>query len=172
MIQREVTECGLRIVQIGFFRVNSCCSKYGHVEIRFSDGTITSITRDPGYVHFEPGRLMTRYNCFFQIHLTSLEEEAMEQKAFDAHQNKVPFSYMSMIWNFAPLTRNYPLNGEFCSSYVTKLLQMVGYCEELDPRRTSPDDLFKCLVEDNRVVVSVNRKIWSLTTSYEISRNG
>jgi len=144
----------MRVVQIVFFPANSCLQKYGHVEVQFSDGTTTSITRDPGIVHLIPKRLMN-YSCFFEISIT--EEQENEMIDFAQIYPK-RFSLITMYWNFLPIFKNFPRrSGTFCSEYICCLLQIAGFCESLDSYRTSPDDLYHELRFDERVMCSRNK---------------
>jgi hypothetical protein len=77
-------------------------------------------------------------------------------------KDQEPFSYFAMIWNFAPITRNWPVGGMFCSQYVTLLLQKVGLAANLNPATTSPDDLFEYLKHERRAVASYNRCLFKL----------
>jgi hypothetical protein len=158
---RHVSPTGLNICKIGFFassrNVCSCGYRYAHVEVRFSDYCVTSITRAPtGKVHIIPGKRMSNpnYCCFFEIALESKVEEEMVEFAerYDAG-----FSSLVMYWNFAPILRNWPIRGwgTFCSAYVCRLLQIADLCQGMDPDRTSPDDLFIALAQDDRIMCSM-----------------
>jgi len=170
-ISRETTPQGNPIIQVGFFRATpswwSCGplnATYEHVELRFSDGTITSITRDPGTIHYEQGRMLSNpnYRCFFQIAIDTKEEEYIQGLAKKcADSADMRFSYMAMIWNFAPITRNWPINGVFCSQYITMLLQHIRIATDLNPLTTSPDDLFHTLKRDKRAIASYNRNLFT-----------
>lgn len=156
------TAQGTPIIQIGFFKSlsNWLGQTYEHVELRFSDGTVTSITRDPGRVHYSKGRLLSnpKYSCFFQIAIdpeTEAYVQRMAEKA--ASDESVRFSYVAMVWNFFPLTRCYPLSGTFCSQYITKLLHAMDIATHLNPQTTSPDDLFETLKREPRAIVSFNK---------------
>lgn len=126
------------------------------MELRFSDGTATSITKHPGRVHYIANKQMRNpnYRCFFQVHLDSTDEFHLRAYA-DTFQNET-FSTFSMYWNFIfpcfPSSR-----GTFCSKYIAMLLQKIGLCKELNPLTTSPDDLFESLAKDDRAVVSYNK---------------
>ncbi len=165
-IERETTPQGQHIVQVGFFAAEPSCiaARYEHVELRFSDNTVTSITRDPGYVHYEEGRVLSnpKYRCFFQIALDPTEEFRMQTLAQQYALRRESFSYFAMIWNFAPITRWWPISGLFCSQYVTVLLQSVGLAADLQPSSTSPDDLFEYLKYEDRAIASYNRCLFKL----------
>lgn len=170
-ISRNTTPQGHHVIQVGFFQAESSCltsfaqARYAHVELRFSDNAVTSITRDPGYVHYEQGRMLSnpKYRCFFEIALAPAEEARMQEIAREyAKDTTAQFSYLAMIWNFAPITRLWPLDGLFCSQYVTLLLQKVGLAADLLPARTSPDDLFDYLKHERRAIASYNRCLFKL----------
>ena len=150
------------VIKIGFFassrNVCSCGYRYAHVELRFSDYSVTSITRTPtGKVHIIPGKRMSNpmYCCFFEVVIEPTVEEQMVQFA-EQSLDMTSFSAIAMYWNFTPLLRRYPIRklGTFCSAYVCRLLQIGELCQELDPDTTSPDDLFYSLARDERVVCS------------------
>jgi len=152
----NLTATGLPIIQIGFFSDwNTCRHRYTHVELRFSDYTVTSITRYPGRVHLIQDKKMSnpRYRGFFEVATTFDNEAKMRHYAETCTEG---FSSFSMYWNFivpfCPIRRW----GFFCSAYICKLLQIGGFCEGMDPYRASPDDLFKELTSDDRVVCSFN----------------
>lgn len=158
--ERNTTSTGLSIIQIGFFKTNSCFQKYGHVELRFSDYTVTSITQNPGVVHILKDKKMSNpnYSCFFEIAVEPEVEESMIQFA---HEYPKQFSVITMYFNFLPILKNYPRRtGTFCSEYICCLLQVGGFCESLDSYRTSPDDLFNELRFDDRVVCSRNKSFF------------
>ena len=125
---------------------------------------MTSITRDPGTVHYDEGRMLSnpKYRCFFQIAIHPKQEERIQTMAREYAQSGVKFSYLAMLWNFAPITRNWPIGGFFCSQYVTTLLQAVQIACDLDPRTTSPDDLFDNLKKNPRAIASFNRCLFKL----------
>jgi hypothetical protein len=157
------TALGQNIIQVGFFRndASSCCRilRYAHVELRFSDGTATSITRYPGRVHYIANKQMSNpnYSCFFQIHLDPLEEFHLRAYA-DEFQDET-FSVFAMYWNF--IFRCVPLNyGTFCSKYITMLLQKINLCKELNPLTASPDGVFESLAKDERAIVSFNKQLY------------
>lgn len=149
------TPSGLHILQIGFFSGGNCCRhKYSHVELRFSDGTVTSITRNPGRVHLIYDKQMSNplYSGFYQISVSPVIEQQMRYYAETCTES---FSSFSMYWNFLfPCTvRRW---GFFCSAYICKLLHIASFCTDLDPYRTSPDDLYKELSIDERALCSYN----------------
>lgn len=150
----------MKIITIGFFRATGCsrvCQRYSHVEMRFSDGTVTSITRDPGYVHYDQTRVLSNqnYSCFMSLHVTSEQEERMQNAAYNHHVRKTPFGWFSMYWNFlcCPIRGS---NSLFCSQYVVELLQMCGQCMDLDPATTSPTHLYIALLENEDFYFSTN----------------
>lgn len=173
-VYRELTPQGDPIIQIGFFksRQTFTCGgllsqRYEHVELRFSDGSVTSITRDPGRVHYEHGRQLSNplYSCFFQMVVDEETEKYMQKMASHyANCETKRFSYLAMIWNFAPVTRWYPLDGLFCSQYITTLLKVAHVAEELDPRTTSPDHLFDSLRKHPRCIASFNKSLFTYSS--------
>jgi hypothetical protein len=139
------------IIQIGFFPANSCFQKYGHVEVRFSDGTSTSITRDSEYVHLLP-KTLVRYSCFFQV---AISQEMENEMMIFASEYPKKFSTFTMYWNF--IFKKYPIRrGTFCSEYICCLLQLAGFCQNMDSYVTTPDDLYNELRFDARVYCSRN----------------
>jgi hypothetical protein len=156
-VDRNLTHNRLPILQIGFFAGGGWCGqRYSHVELRFSDYVVTSITKSPGVAYFIPGKRLSNpgYRCFFDVAVDPHVEEAMRDYAERFHE---PFSSLSMFWNFTCgsccciRTR-----GTFCSAYICRILQVGGLCEALDPQTTSPDRLFRELSGDPRTVCSVN----------------
>lgn len=86
----------------------------------------------------------------------------MQRQALRASEDpSIRFSYLAMVWNFAPITRNWPMEGVFCSQYVCRLLQMALLVTDLNPLTTSPDDLFNALKKDRRAVASFNKCLFS-----------
>ena len=167
-VERNLTPQGNPIIQIGFFKTQSpscwISQTYEHVELRFSDGTTTSITRDPGRVHYDASRLLSNrnYSCFFQVVLDPETENYMQKLAARyANSEDCRFSYMAMLWNFAPITRNFPIDGLFCSQYVTVLLNAAELASDCPPKTTSPDDLFNSLRKDARCTASYNRCLFT-----------
>ena len=169
---RNTTPQGDPIIQIGFFKATSSrlftCgalnAQYSHVELRFSDNTVTSITRDPGRVHYEKGRTLSNpmYSCFFQIAIRPQQEADMQKLARHYAEAKEPqFSYVAMIWNFTPIARNFPMQGMFCSQYICMLLQHVSIAVDLNPLTTSPDNLYDNLRRDKRAIASYNRCLFT-----------
>lgn len=150
-----LTAFGLPIIQIGFFADGNCGHKYSHVELRFSDYTVTSITRYPGKVHLIPGKQMSNplYSGFFEIAITPLIERKMRNYAETCEES---FSSLTMYWNFLFSCCTIRRYGFFCSAYICKLLQIAGFCEGMDPYRTSPDDLYRELGADDRALCSFN----------------
>lgn len=152
------------VVTVGFFRAEGCsrsCQKYSHVEVRFSDGTVTSITRNPGHVHYDQTRVLSKgnYSCFMSVQVTPKQEEAMQQLAYHHYVNRTPFGSVSMFWNFVCLPC--PIRNEsslFCSQYVIKLFQHCGMLLELDPDRTSPTVLFEEMCKNEDFYFSTNAK--------------
>ncbi len=129
-----------------FFRSKGTCTcrhKFAHVELQFSDSSTTSILRNPGRVHILENPLFNSHKSF-GLSVTPETERLMRYYA--EHCDDV-FSSITMYWNFIiPIwTRR---EGTFCSAYICKLLQIAGYCSELDPYRTSPDDLYNWFYEE------------------------
>lgn len=154
-----------RRVTIGFFRARGCgqCfQKYEHVELRFSDGTTTSITSDPGRVHYDQYRVLSNehYACFMSVGVTKEQEEAMMNLAWDHHNNGTGFNRIAMYWNFVcclcPIRTK---ESVFCSQYVVILLQAANLLLDLDPSRTSPTSLYKRISQgEDGFIYSVNTK--------------
>ena len=153
----------MKIVTIGFFRTTGCsktCQRYAHVEMRFSDGTVTSITRNPGYVHYDQTRVLSNqnYSCFVSLNVTPEQEERMQNVAYDHYVRKTPFAWFSMYWNFICC---YPIRNRqslFCSQYIVELLQLCDQCMDLDPARTSPTQLYHALVDNEDFYFSTNSR--------------
>lgn len=192
MKERKVTKTGLRIVCVGFYSpefdpsiangnagwMNRLASwwtsndqglVYSHVELRFSDGALTSITRNPGTVHYIPsqiGRLLSNpgYNSFWELYCTAEQEEAMQRYAMECARVGIPFNGTAQYWNFIPGLSCLPIRAQgsafFCSEYVTTLLQRADFLQELDAATTSPTQLHDALVaaarETNLVRPSYN----------------
>jgi len=163
---RRRTRDGKRIIEIAFAtpaetndtfveKTASCITGspegqvFCHVEIRFSDGYVSSITADPGKVHYQQGRMLGNpaYKRFFSLYVSPQDEKSMQSYAHHAAKREIPFNKMGMYWNFLPCL-NYVWtvrkNGEafFCSEYITTLLQLTGRLSELDAAKTSPTALY------------------------------
>jgi hypothetical protein len=158
---RNTLPNGLQVIQIGFFASSrnacACGHRYAHVELRFSDYSVTSITRAPtGKVHIIPDKRMsnTNYCCFFEL---AVNPEVEERMMSYAQTNNAEFSVLAMYLNFL-CCFTIRSRGTFCSAYVCRLLQLAGMCNDLDPDRTSPDHLFEALAADDRVVCSFNNR--------------
>ncbi len=154
-VDRRKTPQGEHIILIGFFRSSSnyFLQRYEHVELQFSDGYVTSITRDPGYVHYCKEKGLSRYTCFFEIAIHPKYEEKMQLQAQNTHE---PFSTIAMYWNF--LFSCYPIDGLFCSNYITTLLQVDHELAiDLNAKITTPDVLFEYLKHEKRAICSYNK---------------
>jgi hypothetical protein len=140
---------------------------YSHVELRFSDGAVTSITQSPGYVHYETNRLLSNvgYRCFFELSIDASLELAMQQYAQECARQQISFNRLAMYWNFIPCLPPIYSNGQsfFCSEYITTLLQMCNACSELTPALTSPTDLYESLKGNPHVNVTFNRALAKAT---------
>lgn len=154
----------MRVVTVGFFKNEGCYKtfqKYSHVEVRFSDGTVTSITRNPGYVHYDQTRVLSKsnYTCFMSINVTPDQEEAMQQLAYHHYVHRTPFGSVAMFWNFLCLLC--PIRSEsslFCSQYVIKLFQRGGILLDIDPDTTSPTTLLDEMRKNEDFYFSTNTK--------------
>ena len=139
---------------------------YSHVELRFGNGAITSVTKDPGYVHYETDRLLSNsgYRCFFEIDLDPSLEIAIREYAMKCANAKVPFNGIAVYWNFLPLCSRLPIysNSEsfFCSEYIATLLQMVHQCPLLTPALTSPNDLYASLKMNPQASITFNKTLF------------
>lgn len=166
---RHTTRDGRRIVMIGFRtpgtgdtslfnRVASWITSsgtgvvYSHVEMRFSDGTVTSITESLNQVHYDDTRVLSagEYKSFFEIHISPEQEDVMQIYAKKMAEAAVPFNKCGMMLNFWPCCLSCCVvrkkgDAYFCSEYVTDLLQLIQYVPELDASRTSPNALHAAL---------------------------
>lgn len=131
----------------------------------FSDGSVTSITADPGKVHYDESRFLSNpsYRYFFEIYLSRHQEQAMEAYARACAEREIPFNKSGMYWNF--VCPCIPIRKEgkalFCSEYVTRMLQTIGYLPDLDSAKTSPNDLYLALKNCRDVHVGVNTKLYN-----------
>jgi hypothetical protein len=179
--ERNLTKNGNRIIKIAFLElcddslVTKCASyltanetekSFSHVELMFSDGTVTSITQHPGFVHYDSNRYLsnTSYKYFFEIYVSPKEELVMDTYAKSCVNNKITFNKCGMYWNFIPCLSYFAYtNGGksmFCSEYVTKLLQTIGYLSNLDPSKTSPNDLYLAMKNCKSVKIGFNSKLY------------
>lgn len=124
---------------------------YSHVELRFSDYTVTSVTQN-STVHYEPRVLSNPgYTCFFRIPVSAEQEQRMQQMAREYCERRIPFNKAGFWWNFLPLVgARMPLRREgsavFCSEYITRLLQAGDLLpDHLDSATISPTDLYMLL---------------------------
>lgn len=154
----------MKVITVGFFRAEGCtkaCQKYSHVEVRFSDGTVTSITRNPGHVHYDQTRVLSKsnYSCFMSINVTTEDETLMQDFAYQHYIQQTPFAALAMWWNFVCLPCPIRSNKSFfCSQYVVKIFQHCGMLMELDADRTSPTQLFNALQKNDDFYYSINTK--------------
>jgi len=176
---RYLTEQGKRVIKIGFRTpgdYNAGCFNtvaswmtdngsgqiFSHVEVRFSDGYVTSITETNNKIHYDNTRVLSadEYRSFFEIHVTAEQENIMQAYAEKAWKEEVPFNKCAMMWNFLPCLSFCAIRKKgtafFCSEYITVLLQLIGYVPELDPSLTSPNDLHAALTTADNVYVSIN----------------
>lgn len=182
---RQETVHGKRVIQLAFVKPNPETSglmsriaswltaqpgsrhTFSHVELRFSDGFVTSITEDPGVVHYEDGRLFSnsRYRSWLELHVTPQEERLMQGYAQAMYEKQVPFNKMGMYWNFIPCCACFPVrrteDAFFCSEYITMVLQQGGYFLELDPATTSPTMLHKALQSSGEAKMSFNSELYN-----------
>lgn len=141
---------------------------YTHVELRFSDNSITSITRDPGTVHyFKAGKDLSRqgYTCFFEIDVNSSLELAMKDYAQDCADKEIPFNYWGMYFNFIPILNTfYTYDSEctsfFCSEYIVHVLQKGGMFGDLIPHLTTPNMLYEALKNSPITDISFNKTLY------------
>ena len=166
-VRREVTKDRKHLVTIGFFEpkeqqdmgcfancVNSIAASwtaregltYSHVEMRFSDGIVTSVTQNTP-VHLERRVLSNpNYKSFFRIAVAPDKERKMKLLAEKYHKEEVRFNTGGMWWNFIPLLKYIPLQrggrSVFCSEYMVQLLQEADFLLAIRPESTSPNDLY------------------------------
>jgi len=133
---------------------------YTHVEMRFSDGTVTSITQKPGTIHYLQGKMMShhKYSRFYELHVTWDEEQRMQNYAENAAREEIPFNKCGMYWNFIPCCFPIDKKGKafFCSEYIVTLLQLIDHLPDLDPHTTSPNKLFEAIENDPNFKSSYN----------------
>ena len=179
-VDRNLTRSGKRIVRIAFFEpddrngtmlgsvaafctANKTGRTFSHVEMMFSDGAVTSVTQDPGVVHYDETRLLSnpRYRHVYEIYINPKEERVMVAFAKDCVRRRVGFNKCAMYWNFIPCCIAIRRNGSeyFCSEYITQMLQSIGYVPDLDPAVTSPNDLYLALKESG-VKTGINEKLF------------
>ena len=178
-VDRNTTKNGKYIIKIGFrstdcqdtsltgkiatyFTSNGTRVTYQHVELMFSDQHVTSITKVPGTIHYDLQKLMSnkQYSRFYELHVTWDEEQRMQNYAENAFKEKIPFNKCGMYWNFIPycFTVNRQEKAFFCSEYIVKLLQEIGRVPNLISYKTSPNELFVALENDEEFMVSMNTK--------------
>ena len=140
---------------------------YSHVELVFSDGHVTSVTQNPGYVHYEKRKQLgnPRYSLFYEIHMPKKSEWEMQQYAKAAFENRVEFNKVAMYWNFMPCMSCFAIqsNGKsfFCSEYIVTLLQRAGYLTELNAHLTSPSELMYVMKQKpKKFLTSLNDKTY------------
>jgi len=178
----RTTKEGKRIVKIGFrtpkatdtsffnraasWITNTGTGRiYSHVEMRFSDGVVTSITETTNKIHYDDTRVLSaiEYKSFFEIHISPEQEEVMQIYAKKMADAEVPFNKWGMMLNFLPCcffsccAVRKQGRAYFCSEYITDLLQLIQYVPELDASRTSPNALHAALLA--RVGKDVYRSI-------------
>lgn len=141
---------------------------FTHVELRFSNGYGTSITADEGRVHYEQ-RLHTRdnYSYIVELHVTPDEERKAEDLARNMHKDpSVGFNQRGFMLNFLPVVGTLAKatqhnNNVFCTQYIVLLLHEMNRLLDVDPRDTSPQQLYHIMrqeVRDGRAHISWNRE--------------
>lgn len=161
---RNVTPGGKRVLQVAFYETNGCgrcIQRFRHVELRFSDDTVTSITKDPGVVHYDQEKIMSSdgYSWFLQVTLEPYLEDRMQQKAFLYWEHQTRFANWALYWNF--ICCCFPFRGDntlFCSQYITLLFQEAGMLKQLDSDRTTPTALFNALQTYDNVMFGSNTR--------------
>ena len=139
---------------------------YSHVELRFSDGSTTSITQDTGYVHYDKNRTLSNagYTCFYEIDIDETIETIVQEYAMQCNERKIPFNTWAVYWNFLPICSNYPIRANtkafFCSEYITTLMHKINQCPELIPELTSPTDLYISLKNNPQFAITFNRTLY------------
>lgn len=135
--------------------------RFGHVELRFSNNKVISITRSGGGVHYEQRVLSkSNYSTFFKIAVTELEEQKMERLAQEIYEQKPSFNLWGMLWNFAPFTSHctvYRNNSYFCTELLLKLLQEGGIFLGVDPAKVSPNKLYDMCIQEKRAIITLNK---------------
>ena len=163
-VDRDITPNGKRILYVAFYNAQGCgrcCQRFRHVELRFSDGTVTSITKNPGVVHYDSSKIMRNdnYSCFFKVFLDPQLEDWMQQKARWYYDQQTLFARWGVFWNF--ICCCWPLRGDqtlFCSQYITILLQIADMVPQLDPDCTSPTQLYTELKMCENVMMGSNKR--------------
>lgn len=129
---------------------------FTHVELRFSDGKGTSITSKSGKIHYE-NRLHTRQNYSFvaEYLLTEGEERRVQSLAEDMFDQGVGFNRRGFLLNFLPiigkLWAGEASDGSvFCTEYIVKLLHEANRLLDVDPHRTSPQQLYHIMLDEIR----------------------
>ena len=139
---------------------------YSHVEMRFSDRATTSVTQNPGIVHYEKGRLLSNsgYRCFYEIEVDTELEKLIQEYAQKCAERRVPFNSVAVYWNFLPILSCFPIRAEdnayFCSEYITTLLHKIGFCSELVAATTSPNDLYLALKNNPYAEPTFNKTLF------------
>ena len=186
--RRELTQEGNPVITIGFFQpieqreefgcfgnmVNSITSSwtrresghnFSHVEMRFSDGTTTSVTQNSP-VHYKE-RLLSNpnYTHFWKITVTDKQEQEMMDMAKEYYEKNIEFNTLGMWCNFLPCCIAVKRKGKvvFCSEYIVMLLQHAGIMHGIRPETTSPNDLYMHLRNDPTAYQGINTVVFNAT---------
>ena len=134
---------------------------YDHVELRFSEGQVTSVNYVHGKVYMADEKLLDRrgYSCFYELTLSKKDHQTLKKKALEFKDR--PFNLAGMMCNFLPglnrcFAQDYGGDQVFCSEYIVLLFQSIGYFTELEAHKTSPNDLFRAIVDDPAWTKSYN----------------
>ena len=170
-----------RCVTIGFFspdsrenQQNSCISWmvkswtngtrnpalcFTHVELRFSDRMVISITNEG--IHYEQRVLSSNgYSTFFKIDVSVKQEIEMKNLAQDIFNQKPTFNWVGLVWNFAPLTNHCAVtrqNAYFCTELIVMILQKADIFIGAIPHKTSPNQLFDMCMNEPMCVLTYNK---------------
>lgn len=139
---------------------------YGHVELMFSDGTVTSMTGKGG-LHYDKQKMLsnTGYSATLDIMVTPEEEAAMQYFAERLHKSgQVQFNQLGQIWNFWPVLSWFPVRTKnedyfFCSEFITAILQRGDVMLGITPGSIDPNSLYYYLRYSGVGIPSHNTKL-------------
>ena len=142
--------------------------QYGHVELMFPDGAVTSTTEKTG-LHYDYDKLLshTNYSTFISVEVTQDAVYRMQQ--FASERVGRPFNSNGRLWNNVRCLRNCfgvvdtEDRSYYCSEFILTMLQMADIGTALDARCINPTQLYCYLVNTGVALPYYNAKHTQVT---------
>jgi len=132
--------------------------QYVHVDLRFEDGTATSI-HNKGTVFLTPRALTSPCKKLLNLSVTDAQYNAMREFAVQTNKRNIPFNKSGFFRCAFPfIWKRCDDRSYFCSEYATRLLQQAGWLEGFEAGRMHPTllmDLMQphCLLTGNEATL-------------------